>query len=83
MRYTAKALQSDLEIINADLKNSSNFYQIEYQNRNGYHSIDLIGVNENGERVTLRNIDCNETPRALLNRAENEAEYYKNENYRG
>jgi len=73
MRYTKNNLIADIEDLNKQLENKGSVYSFKYDPRNGYHAVDLY----KGEKC-LRNVDCNEPPRKLLERVESEAEYYLN-----
>lgn len=73
MRYTKNNLIVDIEDFNMQLLEKGSDYSFKYQGRNGYHAVDLYKGNR-----CLRNVDCNEPPRKLLERVEIEAKYYLN-----
>ncbi len=71
-RFTKSSLIAKLEELNAELKSANSPYSFQYNTRSGYHAVDLY----NADGKCVRNIDCNETPRKLAERAEDESSYY-------
>lgn len=72
-RFTKSNLIATLEDINEKMKSFGSKYSFHYSARNGYHAVDL-----HCDGKSVRNIDCNEPPRILAERAEDESEYYLN-----
>lgn len=70
-RFTKLSLIAVIEEINEKMKNAGSAYSFKYSHRCGYHAVDLFRGDDN-----VRNIDCNETPRVLADRVEDESEYY-------
>jgi len=70
-RFTKNDLIFAIEEVNKELRSSGSNYNYVYGNRNGYHAVDLC----RGDKV-VNCLDCNETPRKLAERLEDDYSYY-------
>jgi hypothetical protein len=71
MRYTAKDLKENIQTVNEILLKSGSTYHYKYENRNGYHAVDLYN-----NQKCIKNLDCAEPPRKLSERLDDEYPEY-------
>ncbi len=70
-RFTKNDLKFAIEEVNEELKKSGSTYHYQYGNRNGYHAVDLCKG-----ATTVSCLDCNEAPRKLAERLEDDYSFY-------
>jgi hypothetical protein len=65
MRYTFKALQSDIQDINKTLEERKSNKRLTVENRNGYTAVDICRLEQLDKKTCERNLECG-TPRECL-----------------
>lgn len=80
-RTTITNLRSEIVEVNAALETSGSGYRYREQGRNGYHAVDLMRIEEDGELYCVGCMDCGETPRKLITRLNDEYEFYLGKAY--
>ena len=71
MRFTKSTLERHILEVNQELLQAGSTYSYKYGSRNGYHAVDLL----QGEKV-IRCLDCNESPRTLSFKLEDDYTFY-------
>lgn len=82
-RTTITNLRAEIQDVNLALIQSGSDYRYKEQGRNGYHAVDLMRVESDGKWHTVSNMDCNETPRRLIDRLNEEYEFYLGRKFNG
>lgn len=75
-RTTVTNLRSEIDQVNAALLASGSDYYYSYQSRNGYHAVDLYFTDSFKRGHCVNCLDCNETPRKLIDRLNESFEWY-------
>jgi len=75
-RTTVTNLRAEIQDVNLALVQSGSDYRYSYQSRNGYHAVDLMRVEADKKWHCVSCLDCNETPRRLIDRLNDDFEYY-------
>lgn len=73
--FTISSLRANVDYINGLLADSNSIYYYKVGSRNGYNAVDLCKT-LNGEKITVRNVDCNEPAKILSERVDDDYEYY-------